>query len=256
MLPSANELPLGAWMPTLRSESSPTATVPEAFVVEPNQNDSTWHCLNCESVDAEPVLGGWQCTQCGSQEFYDPNQPLRSVTARGTWMYMPHGSPEMASPSSSASASSQASRRRRRRRRPPSGNPESDAGERAESEAPTVDPIVVPSEHDFPQSPQVYPDQQVSQGPLGQPRSVVPLRNEPGISHVPSGRMPSSQGGHRLGATPKRSSADDDADEWDSRRGPEPGVRWRSGQWPVPPSWKYDSNDLRAYSKYCKKVQI
>ena len=163
MLPSANELPLGAWMPTLRSESSPTATVPEAFVVEPNQNDSTWHCLNCESVDAEPVLGGWQCTQCGSQEFYDPNQPLRSVTARGTWMYMPHGSPEMASPSSSASASSQASRRRRRRRRPPSGNPESDAGERAESEAPTVDPIVVPSEHDFPQSPQVYPDQQVSQ---------------------------------------------------------------------------------------------
>ena len=135
-------------MPTLRSVSSPTATVPAAFDVEPNRSGSTWHCLNCESADAEPVLGGWQCTQCGSQEFYDPNLPLRSVTARGTWMYMPHGSPEMASPSSSASASSQASRRRRRRRGPPSGNPESDAGERAESEAPTVDPIVVPSEHD------------------------------------------------------------------------------------------------------------
>lgn len=256
MLPSANELPFGEWMPTLRSVSSPTATVPAAFDVEPNRSGSTWHCLNCESADAEPVLGGWQCTQCGSQEFYDPNLPLRSVTARGTWMYMPHGSPEMASPSSSASASSQASRRRRRRRGPPSGNPESDAGERAESEAPTVDPIVVPSEHDFPRSPQVYHGQHVPQGPLGQPGPVVPLVDEPGVPHAPSGRMTPSHGGRRLGMTPNRSSADDDADEWDSRRGPEPGVRWRSGQWPTPPVWKYDCNDLRAYSKYCKKVQI
>ena len=48
---------------------------------------------------------------------------------------------------------------------------------------------------------------------------------------------------------------DDDTD-WNSRKGPEPGIRWRTGQHPQPPSWKYDQNDLRAYAKYEKKVRI
>ena len=33
-------------------------------------------------------------------------------------------------------------------------------------------------------------------------------------------------------------------------------MRWRTGQAPAPPVWKYESNDLRTYSKDCKKVKI
>jgi hypothetical protein len=40
------------------------------------------------------------------------------------------------------------------------------------------------------------------------------------------------------------------------RNGPDKGVRWKSGAPPLPPVWKYDTTDLRAYTKYTKKVRI
>ena len=38
--------------------------------------------------------------------------------------------------------------------------------------------------------------------------------------------------------------------------GPEKGVRWRGGTPPQPPTWRYDHQDPRAYSKYAKKVSL
>ena len=49
---------------------------------------------------------------------------------------------------------------------------------------------------------------------------------------------------------------DKDTGDWSSAKGPSKGVRWKSGQPPAPPVWKYDKEDLRAYSKFCKKVEI
>jgi hypothetical protein len=42
---------------------------------------------------------------------------------------------------------------------------------------------------------------------------------------------------------------------WTSARGPAPGVRWRGGTAPTPPTWQYQQNDLRAFSKFEGKVQ-
>ena len=47
-----------------------------------------------------------------------------------------------------------------------------------------------------------------------------------------------------------------DEEEWQSAAGPQKGVRWRGGQIPQPPLWRYDREDVRAYTKYCKKVAI
>ncbi|CAE7665208.1 GIP [Symbiodinium sp. CCMP2592] len=43
---------------------------------------------------------------------------------------------------------------------------------------------------------------------------------------------------------------------WNSRMGPEKNVRWRGGTPPPPPAWKYDVTDLRAFSKWARKVEI
>ena len=54
----------------------------------------------------------------------------------------------------------------------------------------------------------------------------------------------------------KKALAKDDDEPWDDRKGPFKGVRRRGGTPPAPPQWKYDATDLRAYNKFCKKVQI
>lgn len=53
----------------------------------------------------------------------------------------------------------------------------------------------------------------------------------------------------------KRRSQDSDASSWTSRRGPERGVRWRGGTPPAPPVWR-NSSDLRAFSRWEKKIQV
>ena len=50
-------------------------------------------------------------------------------------------------------------------------------------------------------------------------------------------------------------SQDSDASSWTSRRGPERGVRWRGGTPPTPPVWR-NSSDLRAFSRWEKKIQV
>ena len=45
-------------------------------------------------------------------------------------------------------------------------------------------------------------------------------------------------------------------DDCNSAAGPQRGVLWRGGAPPQPPVWRYDRDDLRAYSKFAKKVDI
>ena len=47
-----------------------------------------------------------------------------------------------------------------------------------------------------------------------------------------------------------------DDDDWNSRKGQERGIRLRTGQHPPPPQWRYDSQDMRAFAKFSKKVRI
>ena len=43
---------------------------------------------------------------------------------------------------------------------------------------------------------------------------------------------------------------------WNSRRGPEKGVRWRGGTPPAPPAWKGSSADLRAFARWERRIEI
>ena len=43
---------------------------------------------------------------------------------------------------------------------------------------------------------------------------------------------------------------------WNCMMGPARGVRWRGGAPPTPPAWKYEQSDLRAYSKFSRKVAL
>ena len=44
--------------------------------------------------------------------------------------------------------------------------------------------------------------------------------------------------------------------DWDLRKGPSPGVKYRSGQPPAPPQWHYSNSDLRAFQKWERRLQI
>ena len=59
----------------------------------------------------------------------------------------------------------------------------------------------------------------------------------------------------KAAATPGRKSKTSTA-TWNSRMGPEKNVRWRGGTPPAPPAWKYDVTDLRAFSKWARKIEI
>ena len=39
-------------------------------------------------------------------------------------------------------------------------------------------------------------------------------------------------------------------------KGPEPGIKWRGGTPPAPPTWKYNASDLRAFSPWERRVQV
>lgn len=52
------------------------------------------------------------------------------------------------------------------------------------------------------------------------------------------------------------SSNSSEPDKWSSLFGPKPGLKWRGGAAPSPPPWKYDKEDVRAWSKYQKKVDM
>ena len=64
-----------------------------------------------------------------------------------------------------------------------------------------------------------------------------------GVREEPSGSLTSTDG--KLLKT-LRQLVDKDAAEWPSAKGPVKGVRWKTGQPPAPPAWKYDRDDLRA----------
>ena len=135
------------------------------------------------------------------------------------------------------------SRRRRRQRR--GFDPEPDGSHRAEtaeSENLTNDPIV---------------DPELPPPPQRQDSRVLPQHQGQGQSRaLPPGRGAQGGGEDKLLSALRRLVSTKKEDDWFAAAGPERGVRWRGGQIPQPPLWKYDRDDVRAYSKFVKKVSI
>ena len=112
-------------------------------------NSVQWRCLVCDSAAYAWLSNSWVCNQCGSNKFYQTNNPATRETADGVWTYMPYGSHVPPPPDGHQASTSANRRRRRRRKHGDSGpGPGGDAwSERGEEETPTEDPSVIPSWH-------------------------------------------------------------------------------------------------------------
>ena len=261
--------------------NEPVETTPAARDLSRNEPDlspprwhsfgPTWRCLQCDSdawEERERAL--WVCMICGSDQFYDSTTPTRRESTRGVWMYMPHPAPPEPSASSTSETASTStlpgpwspSSSSHRRRRPPS---EPSAGEwdeaRAESETATLDATVDPDT--LQPVPRLSRRQRRAAAAASQrpqelrppqvPRSVLPeppgVRGEGGSGHGGwRDKMLQDLGDLRLQQKP--------ASEWNSRKGPEKGIKFRGGAPPAPPAWHYNKDDLRAYDRWERKVRV
>ena len=220
---------------------------------EPNTS-WTWRCLTCDSGECSWADGGWRCSQCGSTKFYRTNAAVEKNNEQGIWRFLPFGAEGV-----------QPSRSRRRRRRRANGPDPSDPfgfdlGETAESEVMTNDPEIDP-EDDMARGPQGRSGRPLHVPPPPQPRSGQEgpraLLHGKGKGRQPSdGGSAGSSDGQLLSALRKLVAKKDDDSEWSAMSGPQRGVRWRGGAPPLPPTWRYDKDDLRAYTKFVKKVEI
>ena len=246
--------------------------------VEPGQ-DEAWRCVQCDSDHLLfDYLGRWRCGDCGCFRQYRTDRPTTRPAAhgQGQWHYVPAGDwPPGAAPNPQPSPGDPvvtsgrpaAARRRRRQRRhrggPPSGDGASERSEQPESETLTFDPTVSVGDssetsrrarrHDpHPRRPPGVPVQQADRRGDEPQRLPDPPLPRPELDH-PSHLMTLDD--VKDAATPGRKSKTSTA-TWNSRMGPEKNVRWRGGTPPAPPAWKYDVTDLRAFSKWARKIEI
>ena len=122
-----------------------------------------------------------------------------------------------------------------------------DGGEFAESETPTNDPCVTPS---GPSSSSSRRRRRRRNAAAGETEDLPAL---------PVGSTGNAELLHTLKQLlNERGKKTDTASNssWTSKRGPEPGVRWRGGTPPQPPAWKYSNTDLRAFSRWERKIRV
>ena len=166
------------------------------------------------------------------------------------------GQPSTAPPSrEQALGAASASRRRRRRRHGNRPDPDGGWSEQAESETLTHDSTVTVSSR--------------PRGPLPDPRPPgldPPEPARPAVPEVPPGDLegadhglPAGQHGfldQSLATDKKKRSTGSTTPSWNSRMGPERGVKWPGGAPPAPPKWSHEKEDLRAFAKYERKVRL
>ena len=227
--------------PELSSQIPAFDDEPSKAVEQHAQNDAAWtphwKCVICESTNWIAVSSGWQC-ECGSTEFYRPWLPSRRVTDTGTWLYM---------------GMKQLHHLHRPRSLQEEGIDVDDS--LVEVSLQTWWKVVSKLRRKF-----WHMIHRLSQALLHPfeimflmvivPKEVhqfdIILQPKEVLKPKAASEYRNLQGHHWLlekGVVVipwlQHFEKDDDG-EWNSRKGPEPGIRWRMGQHPQPPSWKYD----------------
>ena len=243
----------------------------------------TWRCVACGAWDCTMTNQGiYECTCCGGTEF----KPV-SNASDGQWVWIPSQEeqktpgfdfddpkpkPTPNGPRSTRSSGRNASRK-------PNDDPghENQEGrEGAESEATTNDPVVDPET--------LQPVGHLSRRQRrAARRDAVPKQRAQNVSNASTAMNPARDGprgdsgrahdgppGRDLQSMRNRNRSDsnewrDDVlrqltkrkdDDWNPKKGPSPGVKYRSGQPPAPPQWSYAKDDPRAFSKWMRKLEI
>ena len=228
-------------------------------------SSSLWRCMACNHHKFEWRHDCWRCVQCDGDRYYDASRTVKAEIPEGTWMFMPRHSPGHSPVHSVESVELQPDSRASRFWPPPDpseGSLDDDGHERhAESEHPTEDPVVDPDlqrprrrrrrkRPNAEQSPQSDRSSQCSElsqrsgellGDLN--RSLNDL-----VTTLKNANVPNLKTNNADGSSSQ--------DSWNSRKGPERGLRFRSGAPPAPPAWRYSRDDIRSFAKWQNKLQV
>ena len=192
-----------------------------------------WLCYRCNSSQCDWSYDSyrWVCKTCGSFDFYKSDQPLKTETADGVWLFVPHGA---ASPKASPDHAA-----RSQTKIGPDASPSgSTAGsEFPESESHTTDPSIDPDT--------LRPNRRRRRGRrsaasagagVTEAGTTNRVMNEPNrndnqqLVKALQDVLKQRQNGSELGAK-----------------------KYRGGTPPSPPPWK-NSTDLRAFARWERKV--
>ena len=242
---SDDELPVdmfdGPFATTLHSRQSSSAV----------SSTDPWRCWTCGNSAFE-WRDHWICTSCQGVEFYNVRQTERRETREGVWLFMPrqmssHPEHNRVDGVSFPHVPGQFSVL------PSYPNPSEDSVEEAkewnESETLTNDPIVDPDtsldvmhkktrrrRRQRAQSTTMHPQQDESETDLSQNLgNLVKLLQKSLKTHK---------------------SDNSSQESWNSKKGPEKGVRFRGGAPPNPPAWRYSRDDIRSFPKWQKKLAV
>ena len=217
-----------------------------------DQEQGRWRCAICQSTGWEWKDEQYLCVKCGSSRFFDTSRPFRVDMADGVWVFEPRSSPDQSPEHSNSSfdlfgsAPQQTEQATRPGSPPEPDDGQWDHGEYAESEQLTHDPSVDPESSE-----------------MGSRRRR--RRRRANLDRTTTPEAPQQVGMTELVSVMKQLVNDRTSNNkqdtssvasWNSRRGPEPGMKWRGGTPPSPPLWKYSSSDLRAFSRWEKKIRI
>ena len=231
----------------------------------PTDSGSRWLCMVCKRPDWHKVDGKFTCNWCGSTDFYDVTQPARHETSDGAWVYVPRfsaqsGSDASPSPTSQRVGSNHGSPHAKQAAVPPSPPDPSDwYYETAESETLTHDPLVDPdggSRSSRRRRARRAAGRQSSDTPENVTGSAVDNKEQSAQVGTSSNDLLSVM---RQLLNEKKDSKPKDSNSttsWTSRKGPEPGIKFRGGTPPAPPTWKYNASDLRAFSRWERRVKV
>lgn len=223
-------------------------------------SEPCWICRSCGSPDWRRMNSGYRCARCGETSFVklsDTPLPPRE-TAGGKWVYVPN---QTGPPDSRRSAGHQqqldhgtsgASRRASKHGEPHDPGNSDFSSEQAESETLTQDASIDPD----------------TMKPLSrrQRRSRKREAEKQATTTLPMQRPSTSSSS----SDPKKVSkwrddmisglndvvAKKKDGDWTIQKGPSPGVKYRGGTPPSPPMWNYARDDLRAFQKWQRKVEI
>ena len=238
-----------------------------------------WVCSDCNNPDFRCLHGIWMCAKCGCKRFYDAHGG-GDPTSNGSWTYV------QSRDRNPGGRSGDSHGRERMSQKPDfpgdhDGDDDDEDGEgrkreQAESETLTQDPVVDPDNlrplsrrqkkaaRNVPPAPhgRAQSHQQVPQGPKVPPPPNVPRPDDlsgQSTQWNPQGksqRRPSDQWRYDMLQNLSKAMTRDKNADWNNKKGPQPGVKYRGGAPPPPPAWSYSRDDLRAFQKWERKLQV
>lgn len=230
----------------------------------------TWRCWTCGNDTFTWIEESWKCASCRGEDFYNTSESTRRETSEGAWVFIPRQNSDHAAASppvdSNVDVGVDGAGLSAGPKLGHSLPPQGEGRERGESEAPTDDPIIDPEtnipinrrrrhrtrknkaqydtdnpDHDHPTAvPSVSPNQP----------QVEPNRELNKTLNLLAKSLQSVADG-----TTKFGSGHSDR-SWNSRMGPEKGIKYKTGAPPQPPTWRYSKDDLRSFAKWQKKLQV